>query len=422
MSVHFFISYAKKDTRDLATALVTALQNIPNVTAWMDTSIEIGSSWVIDIQKQIDQCDWMIVLYSEDINRHKRGEENSFVLNEITYGRYTAKKRIIPVMAQQTDPPMLLSDVQHIDYAAGDMTLNALVEQICAKAGIPVTPPPPPPPPPPDPILLALNIARNFRGAHNRDWTPYAAALPDCRLADIKFCLVPVGNFAMGSTDGFYNDETPVKVQEITQPYWISQHTITNAQWAQAVTEGAVRPPLQIGRANDWYRGTAFANHPVVGITWLMARDFAQWVGGRLPTEVEWEYAARGIESWRYPWGNEWNKSIPWFGSNSSGSPSPVTSAPAGTSLAQTASWVGAYHMTGNVWEWTASLYDSYPYERSGQRERDLRATDELPRVMRGGSWESPTYDNTLRAAYRRARPISEAAIDRGLRIAISSN
>ncbi|MEZ4672357.1 MAG: toll/interleukin-1 receptor domain-containing protein [Anaerolineae bacterium] len=88
---HIFISYAKKDTRELALALNQALNAISGVTAWVDQSLRAGKSWDLQIQSEIDRCDYMIVLYSPDINRHKNGEEESYVLTEIAYAKYTAK-------------------------------------------------------------------------------------------------------------------------------------------------------------------------------------------------------------------------------------------------------------------------------------------------------------------------------------------
>ncbi|MEO8396547.1 MAG: TIR domain-containing protein [Chloroflexota bacterium] len=138
---HFFISYSKKDTRELALTLNDALNTLPGVTSWVDTSLRAGKSWETQIQAEIDRCDYMIVLYSPDVNRHKRGEAESYVLTEIAYAKYTAKKTIIPVMAQKTDAPLSLTTSQYIDYISRGMTFEQLVTAVCAEAGI--TPPAP---------------------------------------------------------------------------------------------------------------------------------------------------------------------------------------------------------------------------------------------------------------------------------------
>lgn len=133
---HIFISYSKKDTRQLAFALNEALNAQAGLTAWVDTSLQVGASWELQIQEQIDRCDTMVVLLSPDINRHKQGEEPSYVLTEIGYAKRTAKKPILPVMAQPTDLPLALTDVQYLEYA----TLDGLVTEILAYIGLSAPP------------------------------------------------------------------------------------------------------------------------------------------------------------------------------------------------------------------------------------------------------------------------------------------
>jgi formylglycine-generating enzyme required for sulfatase activity len=247
------------------------------------------------------------------------------------------------------------------------------------------------PPPPPSPLDEALIRARTFTGTRNRDWQPVTTTFPDSPIPELPFCLVPVGRFQMGSKDGHYDDETPVHEQRIPQPYWIAQHPVTNAEWRRAVQAGAVREPSDV----RWYNDAAMKDCPVVNVDWFLARDFAQWMGCRLPTEAEWEYAARGVESWRYPWGNEWEdgKRVIWS-ETSGGKPNPISSKPEGVS------WVGALHLIGNVWEWTGSLYSGYPYVASDGRERDTGDSTDVQRVLRGGSWGIVGTD-LLRAANR---------------------
>lgn len=248
--------------------------------------------------------------------------------------------------------------------------------------------------PPADPVQTAIARARSFTSKRNRDWQPFVTAFADLKITDMPFCLVPVGSFRMGGDDDKYYTEKPSHPQTIEQPYWLGQFPVTNAQWAQAVKAGAVQEPLDVGNSLKWYHDPQMADAPVVGLTWFMARDFTAWLGGRLPTEREWEYAARGVESLCYPWGDDWNPDLPIWDKNSGGQPALVTTKPEGKS------WVNARHLSGNVWEWTGSLYDEYPYPADGSREQDKGNRTDVLRVMRAGSWH---YNDSfgLRAAFR---------------------
>lgn len=235
-----------------------------------------------------------------------------------------------------------------------------------------------------------LTRAKSFTGKRNADWTPYITRFSDLKIPDMEFCLVPPGTFTMGSSD--HDDEKPPHPQTLAQPYWIARTPVTNAQWRVAMKAGVVKEP-EGERALKWYRDVSMAQAPVVGVTWFAARDFCAWLGGRLLTEREWEYAARGPDSLIYPWGNNWEggQRVVWD-KNSGSQPNAVMVHPQG------ASWVGALHLSGNVWEWVQSLYKPYPY--SDSHDRNVGDNSGNPRVLRGGSWyfTNPGY---FRAAGR---------------------
>ncbi|MCA9904161.1 MAG: formylglycine-generating enzyme family protein, partial [Anaerolineae bacterium] len=265
-------------------------------------------------------------------------------------------------------------------------------------------------------LVTALMInehLREFSGKRNGDWEPVVGTFADLEIPDMPFCLVPTGTFNMGSDDGHYKDETPVHPQTIAQPYWIAQYPVVNAQWALAVKARAVKQPYDVGDALKWYRDPKMADVPVVGVDWFMARDFAAWLGCRLPSEREWEYAARGVEGLRYSWGNDWDADMPIWGNNIRSKPALVTTKPEGKS------WVDARHMIGNVWEWTGSLYQPYPYVPGDDRERDTGDRTDVRRVLRGGSWRDidPGY---LRAACRLSDTPDYRGGIRGIRLARS--
>lgn len=189
----------------------------------------------------------------------------------------------------------------------------------------------------------------------NAEWTPVFQTFDGVEMA-----LVPAGCFTMGHNDG-RRDERPEHEKCIAVPFWIDRTEVTNAQFGrQSVFEGD--------------------NRPYTNLTWFEARDFCIGRGGRLPTELEWEYAARGVDSLIYPWGNELNGQNLIFDGNAGNQTADVGSRPAG------ASWVGALDMSGNALEWVSSIYARYPYDANDGRENMDDTTS--PRVYRSG-WGS---------------------------------
>lgn len=240
--------------------------------------------------------------------------------------------------------------------------------------------------PKPDPVQQALTRARDFHetGKRNADWKPFYVTFSDLKIPDMRFCLVPTGSFQMGKDKDAYDGKTKGVSdggkQTFNQPFYIAQYPVTNAQWTIAVRSGAVKEP-QDEDSLEWYKDPKMANAPVVGVSWFECQKFALWADCQLPTEREWEYAARGVDSLTYPWGNAWDRDRAVWIENSEGQPWDVIT------KADGASWVGAYHLSGNVWEWVASEYDVYPYQADGRREPDMEDRSVMFRVLRGGSW-----------------------------------
>jgi iron(II)-dependent oxidoreductase len=220
------------------------------------------------------------------------------------------------------------------------------------------------------------STSQTGRVTRNADWTPV-----ERDFDGVTMVQVPAGCFQMGSGDGD-SDEKPIHEQCFDQPFWIDKYEVTQEQFNRLGGRQENSP---------WFSGS---NRPVESITWFEAGAFCELRGVRLPTEAEWEYAARGPESRIYPWGNQWNENnLVWDG-NSNRQTADVGSKPAGVS------WVGAYDLSGNVWEWTSSLYEPYPYDAADGREADTGTRTDVRRVLRGGSWDY--YDSLdFRAPYR---------------------
>lgn len=240
--------------------------------------------------------------------------------------------------------------------------------------------------------------------------------------------LVPAGPFVMGasaevglgeckklyykpdecSRDWFTNEEP---AHEVTlAAFYIDQYEVTNAQYKQCVYAGACRrPPSNSSSTRDSYYGNSeYNNYPVISVSWDQAKTYCKWRGDRLPSEAEWEKAARGTDGRTYPWGNEFDGSrvnfcdsnceFEW--ANKVYDDGYADTAPVG-SYSNNGSPYGVYDMSGNVWEWVADWYDVHYYKNSPS-ENPLGPKDEENKsfkVLRGGGWDG--YAFSARATAR---------------------
>ena len=199
---------------------------------------------------------------------------------------------------------------------------------------------------------------------------------------------VAAGAFVIGS-DHDPSERPPHEVR--LAACWIAKAAVTNAQYRRFVQATGHQSAGEWERwAQRWGDGC-----PVVDVSWHDAMAYCQWAGLRLPTEAEWEHAARGSHGLRYPWGDAWDASrcrnSVGGGVGSAGQPAAVGSYPQG------ASPFGCLDMSGNVWEWCSSRYTPYPYSASDGRE-DL--TGDALRSLRGGTWYL-NHPDGFRAAIR---------------------
>jgi formylglycine-generating enzyme required for sulfatase activity len=229
-------------------------------------------------------------------------------------------------------------------------------------------------------------------------------ALPDRRHLDLfrpdisrlsfepETVLIPAGVFLMGSLENETSPANELPQHEVDlRAYRIGTYPVTNAEYAQFVKQTQYPAPQKAG----WFGRSPPQDkhdHPVVGVTWYDALAYCRWLSEqtgrtyRLPTEAEWEKAARGVDGRIYPWGDEWDAGRCNCASRQT---TPVSAYPSGQSP------YACYDMIGNVWEWTSTLWGSnwrapefsYPYQAHDGRE-DLAADTSVYRLFRGGSFE----------------------------------
>lgn len=199
--------------------------------------------------------------------------------------------------------------------------------------------------------------------------------------------LVPAGTLIMGGIDVYReSDELPVHEVSIST-FWIDQVEVTNGMYNLCMQAGSCRPPSLNNSDNrvEYFGNPEFQDYPVVHVTWYDANTYCQWAERRLPTEAEWERAARGDDKRNFPWGDEPPNQYNSNSLNIVGDTSRVGS------YAEGASPFGALDMAGNVWEWVADRYRPDYYAKSSAENPTGPSDEEVfsnLRVMRGGSFQ----------------------------------
>jgi formylglycine-generating enzyme required for sulfatase activity len=263
--------------------------------------------------------------------------------------------------------------------------------------------------------VLHLTTARQRRAvaALSKMTCPEASAALD-RWTPEGMVLIPAGPFVMGSTE--YGDEGPVH-QVWLDAFWMARHPVTNVEYAEFIEAGGYQERECWTEAGWAWKGTQTEprewdslkdkrDHPVRYLTWYESLAYARWQGAMLPSEAQWEKAARGglqipnpqslipnpNPERRFPWGDDFDKSK--CNTKESGI---EDTTPVGKYSPQGDSPYGVADMAGNVWEWTSSLFSSYPYRAEDGRE-DFEARGGR-RVLRGGSFDY--YEDVARCSSR---------------------
>jgi formylglycine-generating enzyme required for sulfatase activity len=254
------------------------------------------------------------------------------------------------------------------------------------------------------------------------------------KVDGMEMVFVPAGSFPMGSTasdENAFQNEIP-QHEVILDGFWIDRTEVTNRMYASCVDAGACELPWAYGYVQyrsitreDYFINAEFQDYPVIYISWYAAQAYCEWASRRLPTEAEWEKAARGTDTRLYPWGNklvagdllnfaDTNTDFNWsyhIINDGFEDTSPVGNYPLG------ASPYGALDMAGNVWEWNADWYGRDYYQES-PRENPPGPAAGTHRVIRGGSWRDSNWGT--RIAHRSRLSPDQALGYIGFRCALS--
>ena len=370
------ISYRREDSADVTGRIYDRLiQQFGQEAVFKDVdSIPFGVDFRIHLDAQVAKCEVFLAVIGRDWLKKRGGKGKSrlddpgdFVRIEIE----SALKRQIPVI------PVLVSGVS-IPPAE---RLPASLQDLPYRNGIPVRP---------DPDFhrdmdrLIEYLKQQIQGLKEHRTEPVSPFVEPLRTeAPADMVKVPKGPFLYGEK----------RVREvIDHDYWIDKYPVTNEKYRSFVladgyrnqaywssegwkwkTEENISSP-EYWNDTEWNK----ADRPVVGVSYFEAEAYAKWAGKRLPTEREWEKAARGEDGREYPWGDEFDKEKCNNREAAIGHTTPVSQYIDGVSP------YGCYDMAGNVWEWCAGWYD--------EEKKDLR-------VLRGGSWINKPED--LRVSYR---------------------
>ncbi|MBZ0257261.1 SUMF1/EgtB/PvdO family nonheme iron enzyme [bacterium] len=227
-----------------------------------------------------------------------------------------------------------------------------------------------------------------------------ANKIPDAVLNKYPGMIyIPAGQTIIGSENGD-RFEQPIHPEEIPA-FYINKYEVTNQEYYEFVENQSHRPPLH------WIDGQipiGKEKHPVSWISFEDAEAYCKWKGGRLPTEFEWERAARGNEMRVFPWGNKFDPELANTWESNREDTAAVGSYPFG------ASPFGVHDMSGNVFEWTSSFFKPYPGSKA-----KLEGAQKTHRILRGGSWNFESY--YARCAHRMARPGGERSRSFGFRM-----
>ncbi|MBK9780304.1 MAG: SUMF1/EgtB/PvdO family nonheme iron enzyme [Anaerolineales bacterium] len=290
-----FVSYSRKDLTFIE-RLAADLEG-QGCDVWYDLSgLDGGSRWVDEIEKQIKQRPFMIVVLSPD------SIASEYVNEEVVFAKQLKTKKVIPLYYRPCEEKMLYASLNRIDVQGEkyDQNFNR--------------------------ILQALNVSRAKPAEAKKPEAPQPAPVYERPSENIKakkipnvltlsngmeFMRIPAGKFLMGSENGF-DDEKPQHTVDIPYDYWMARYPVTNELFNAYIKAKNIKHPV-----DGWEKKK---DHPVTHVKWTDVLAYCQWLNGliktelpstlilRLPTEAEWEKAARGTDGRVIPWGNQFDK------------------------------------------------------------------------------------------------------------------
>lgn len=431
---HIFISYSHQDS-EYAHALAANLQGMGFET-WIDERLDYGSQWPHELQKQLDTSSAFVLIMSP------RSYASEWVQSELQRAKRKAKP-IFPLLLEGDEPWLSVESTQYYDVRGEkfpDAKFYSAVRKVASPPEGQSIPPPVDAGKPVKPdsrrprmktgtmlaiigaiaISMAVFVPMIWANLSQNSSPPPQAtadtgftstqpsssndsALPDATQPDatatfvipvsgetdvpsdftdsagVSMRLVPAGNFIAGSNQG-YENEKPVH-NVYLDDFYIDKYEVTNALYQACVDAGACQPPDQTGSVTrgSYYGNSQFDNYPVVYVDWENADSYCQWRGMSLPTEAQWEKAARGTDGRTYPWGDNIDETYANY-NNAVGDTTEAGSYESGQSP------YGIYDMAGNAWEWVADWYSDTYYLNTPLTNPPGPATGAY-RVLRGGSW-----------------------------------
>jgi len=388
-----FIGYAKED-KSRAEQLAQILE-AQGWSVWWDVYIPPGKTFDEVIAEALADARCIVVLWSKaSITKH-------WVKTEAERGRQ--RNILVPVLLDDVTPPLAFELIQAAPLMGwkGEQSHRGFEQLLKAIATIVD-----------QPSVQRKQASRQDHASLGRKfltpnwknfvllasmlvvaaatiWLMYRMPKEVTGKDGASMVLVPAGEFLMGSNDGDASEKPERRVH--VDAFYIDKYEVTTTHYSKFLQETGQEQPYKWDEVSQVRDG----DRPVIGVTWHGADAYCAWAGKRLPTEAEWEKAARGTDGRKYPWGNEeptsrhanFNKSS-W---NGYATLTAVTDHEAGKSP------YGIYDMAGNVWEWVADWYGGN-YNSSPSRNPTGPASGQF-RALRGGSWDDDA--GYLRSAAR---------------------